>query len=81
MLSWPSRLVPAQLSYPIYRPMKLPQLSLRDLFWLVLVVALGCGWWADRQELSEKIYKLQLGAFARYMDRMSVEVHRHGDDR
>jgi len=25
--------------------MKLPQLSVRDLFWLVLVAALLCGWW------------------------------------
>lgn len=27
--------------------MKLPQLSLRDLFWLVALVAMGCGWWVD----------------------------------
>jgi hypothetical protein len=25
--------------------MKLPKLFLRDLFWLVLVAALGCAWW------------------------------------
>lgn len=31
--------------------MKLPQLSLRDLFWLVLVAAMGCGWWVDRTRL------------------------------
>ena len=29
--------------------MKLPQLSLRDLFWLVLVVALAVGWWVSLQ--------------------------------
>src|SRR4051794_9982059 len=28
--------------------MKLPQLSLRDLFWLVLVCALMAGWWRER---------------------------------
>ena len=28
--------------------MKLPQLTLRDLFWLVLVAAMGCGWWVER---------------------------------
>ena len=28
--------------------MKLPQLHLRDLFWLVLVVAMGLGWAYDR---------------------------------
>ena len=32
--------------------MKLFQLTLRDLFWLVALVAMGCGWWADRQESS-----------------------------
>ena len=31
--------------------MKLPQLSLRDLFWLVLVVGMGCAWWVDRSGL------------------------------
>ena len=29
------------------RTMKLPQLSLRDLFWLVALVAMGCGWWVE----------------------------------
>ena len=28
---------------------RLPQLSLRDLFWLVVVVAMGCGWWVDHR--------------------------------
>ena len=32
--------------------MKLPQLTLRDLFWLVLVCALAVGWWIDRQDLA-----------------------------
>ena len=27
--------------------MKLPQLSLRELFLLVALVAMGCGWWAE----------------------------------
>jgi hypothetical protein len=30
--------------------MKLPQLTLRDLFWLVLVAAILCGWWVGRQQ-------------------------------
>ena len=29
--------------------MKLPQLTLRDLFWLVALVAMGCGWWVERE--------------------------------
>jgi hypothetical protein len=28
--------------------MKLPQLSLRELFLLVVIAAMGCGWWVDR---------------------------------
>ncbi len=29
--------------------MTLPKLNLRDLFWLVLVVAMGLGWWMEHQ--------------------------------
>ena len=32
-------------------PMKLPQLTLRDLFWLVLVASCLCAWWADRSRI------------------------------
>jgi hypothetical protein len=28
--------------------MKVSQLPLRDLFWLVALVAMDCGWWVDR---------------------------------
>lgn len=28
--------------------MKLPRFNLRDLFWLVLVVGMGCAWWMER---------------------------------
>lgn len=34
--------------------MKLPQLSLRELFWITLVVALSLGWWLDRSVLSAR---------------------------
>jgi len=32
--------------------MKLPQLYIRDLFWLVLVCALAVGWWVERRSLA-----------------------------
>lgn len=32
--------------------MKLPRLSLRDLFWLVLVAAFVCGWGTDRVQIA-----------------------------
>lgn len=35
--------------------MALPKLNLRDLFWLVVVVALSIGWWADRVKLLRQI--------------------------
>jgi hypothetical protein len=41
--------------------MKIPQLSTRDLFWLTLVVAMGLGWWLDRQQLV-KFHKWDLEA-------------------
>ena len=34
--------------------MKLPQLTLRDLFWVVALVAMGCGWWVDRQSAHQR---------------------------
>lgn len=42
---------------PLYRradpgsrvaPMKLPRFSLRELFLLVVIAAVGCGWWVER---------------------------------
>ena len=35
--------------------MKLPQLTLRDLFWLVLVCALGLGLWQQRRQHSQDL--------------------------
>jgi hypothetical protein len=29
--------------------MNLPKLNLRDLFWLIVVVAMGLGWWMERR--------------------------------
>jgi hypothetical protein len=35
--------------------MKIPQLSLRDLFWIVLVAALLCGWWLDQARITQRL--------------------------
>ena len=42
--------------------MTLPQLHIRDLFWLVLVlvVALGCGWWLDRERQTSELERLTI---------------------
>jgi hypothetical protein len=39
--------------------MKLPQLHLRDLFWLVLVCAVASGWWADKRTAQQTITRLR----------------------
>jgi hypothetical protein len=50
--------------------MKLPRFTLRDLFWLMLVVAMGCAWWLDRRgskrenaQLRQQLELLKLNAF------------------
>lgn len=35
------------------RPMKLPQFSLRDLFWLLAMMAMGLGWWSNHHSFQE----------------------------
>jgi hypothetical protein len=35
--------------------MKLPQLSLRELFLLVVIAAMGCGWWVEREKLESRL--------------------------
>jgi hypothetical protein len=35
--------------------MKLPQLSLRELFLLVVIAAMGCGWWLERNRLANRL--------------------------
>ena len=34
------------------------KLSLRDLFWLVLVAAVFCAWWVDRSHLKSQMHDL-----------------------
>ena len=38
--------------------MKLPRFTLRDLFWLVLVAAMGCAWCLDHWSLKSDNTKL-----------------------
>jgi hypothetical protein len=33
--------------------MKLPRFSLRELFLLVVIAAMGCGWWVDRTRFNK----------------------------
>jgi hypothetical protein len=64
--------------------MKLPQLTLRDLFWLVLVVAILCGWWVDRTiirtELLTEIGKHHDNGqlLKEYLQAMTAAIERQG---
>jgi hypothetical protein len=56
--------------------MKLPRLNLRDLFWLLLVVACLCGWWADRNAMFRKQADLsdRLARLVAEVNRLQLEV-------
>ena len=36
------------------------QFRIRDLFWLVLLIAVCLGWWCDRQRLSKRLAPFQV---------------------
>jgi hypothetical protein len=44
--------------------MKLPQLSLRELFLLVVIAAMGCGWWVEHWRNSHAFMKEQFNDLA-----------------
>jgi hypothetical protein len=37
--------------------MKVPQFSLRELFLLVVIAAMGCGWWVERRRRTQEAEK------------------------
>lgn len=47
--------------------MKLPQLTLRELFLLVVIAAMGCGWW--RAELRAQAEAESVDALAKEMEK------------
>src|SRR5688572_29382011 len=55
---------------PVPVPMKLPQLSLRELFWLVLVCGLVLGWWLDHRRLtaSENLWQRRAMELKRFVE-------------
>jgi len=40
--------------------MKLPQLSLRELLLLVVIAAMGCGWWVHGSRQAATVYRLEV---------------------
>lgn len=39
--------------------MKLPRFSLRELFLLVVIAAMGCGWWVEHRHSTSALIKAQ----------------------
>ena len=60
--------------------MKLPQLTPRDLFWLVALAAMGCGWWVERSRCRQ--YRDSAAIFTQLVEELEkrgVSVRRVGD--
>jgi hypothetical protein len=57
--------------------MKLPQVSLRELFLLVVIAAMGCGWWVDRSRTQKERDRLYLWPKERG-DKLRVWVDENG---
>ena len=51
--------------------MKLPQLTLRELFLLVVIAAMGCGWWVDHSRFRREFYNLQ---------KITLEISKYAHD-
>ena len=44
------------------------QFSLRDLFWITVVVGMGVAWWLDRSRLAEQIEKERREQLMQWLD-------------
>jgi hypothetical protein len=58
--------------------MALPKLNLRDLFWLVVVLAMGLGWWLEHARFQEERKKLHLWP-QRPGDKLEVSIDENGE--
>jgi hypothetical protein len=58
--------------------MALPKLNLRDLFWLVVVVAMGLGWWLEHDRFQEAKDKLDLWP-QKPGDKLEVSIDERGE--
>lgn len=57
-----------------------PKLTLRDLFWLILVVACLCGWWREhRAKVQQEVaFRERLIDYGLEMAKMSMELGKLG---
>ena len=61
------------------------QLTIRDLFWLVLVVGVGCAWWVDKraslkhlEEQLETERKSERSAIAKELEGLGLHLMYYG---
>ena len=57
--------------------MALPKLNLRDLFWLIVIVAMGVAWLLDRQLLQSQIDELNEPSLANALREAQREMAEH----
>ena len=60
--------------------MKLPRFSLRELFLLIVVAAMGCGWWVERARIHREREELtqERQEFASERDRFLILMRQAG---
>jgi len=71
--SWLGGMVARAISYTQHdrgSPMKL---TLRELFLLVVIAAMGCGWWVDRQTIT-RASAAKLSELVAEVNRLEVEA-------
>jgi hypothetical protein len=51
------------------------QLTIRDLFWLVLVVATGCGWWLEHRNIARRELTFEIRDPANLADPVLVRLN------
>ena len=56
--------------------MKLPQFSLREMFLLIALVAIGCGWWIERERL---LYQVVLPIAPLQPSRCELVIGKEGE--
>ena len=64
------------------RPMKLPKLHLRDLFWLVLVCAVAVGWWIERgrPKRESEMWQRNAAYWRRNAEQLAKDIRDRYDD-
>lgn len=58
--------------------MKPPQLSLRELFLLLALAAMGCGWWVDHRRLEQELVRVDPSEWQLRAEKLAQYVRESG---